>query len=290
MPINSTKNLYPGVNAHLNSFLQQEDGGWESFHAIYIAHLYETLDAILPSNYYVEAEKSMQIGALRFDMETTSRYRPDISIKQVTLSSGTSATSSILPTATFPLVEVQEDEEDTFTSLVIYELVEGKYPGEPVTWIELLSPANKPPSSYSAQYRLRRRQTLRSGLSLVEIDFLHQSRPVNPLIPSYIDRHDGAYPYMVLISSPIKDQVEFYGFGVDAVIPVISIPLAGDERIDVDLGAVYHQTAAHRNFRVVVDYEHDPVNFDRYTAEDQAKIRALLETIRKNASDERNAP
>lgn len=36
MAICTPLNLYPGVNAHLNSFLQSEGGGWESFHAQYL--------------------------------------------------------------------------------------------------------------------------------------------------------------------------------------------------------------------------------------------------------------
>jgi hypothetical protein len=41
---------------------------------------------------------------------------------------------------------------------------------------------------------------------------------------------------------------------------------------------------ATRLFQMVVDYAEDPPNFDRYTPEDQAKIRALLDGIRKQQS------
>jgi hypothetical protein len=39
MPIHSNHNLYPGVNAHLNSLLQQKNGRWQSFHGAHIEHL-----------------------------------------------------------------------------------------------------------------------------------------------------------------------------------------------------------------------------------------------------------
>jgi hypothetical protein len=286
MPIASHQNPYPGVDAHLNSFLQQDGGGWESFHSVHIAHLYEMLDSTLPPNYYVAAEKSLQIGALGFDRETSRRYRPDLAIYQHAPTETSSRFSATTPTATLPLVEVQDDDENTFTSIVIYETQEGKYPGKPVTWIEILSPANKPPGSSAVQYSLKRRQTLRSGLSLVEIDYLHQSRPINPLLPSYPDGDDGAYPYMVLISTPADEQVEFYGFHVDSPLPIISIPLAGKERTEIDFGKLYRQTAEHRIFRIVVNYEDDPVNFTGYKHEDRAKIRAIIEEARrKNASE-----
>lgn len=281
MAISFKTNPYPGVDAHLNSFLQQDGGGWESFHSVQIAHLYEMLDSTLPPNYYVAAEKSLQIGALGFDHETSRRYRPDLAIYQQAASETLSPFLATTPTATLPLVEVQDEDENTYTSIVIYETQEGKYPGKPVTWIEILSPANKPPGSAAVQYSLKRRQTLRSGLALVEIDYLHQSRPVNPLLPSYADGDEGAYPYMVLISTPADEQVEFYGFQIDSVLPKIPIPLAGKERTEIDFGLLYRQTAAHRIFRIVVDYEKDPINFERYKSEDQAKIRAIIEEARR---------
>jgi hypothetical protein len=48
MSIRSEKNLYPGINPHLNSFLQQKGGGWQSFHKDYITYLREALDVLLP--------------------------------------------------------------------------------------------------------------------------------------------------------------------------------------------------------------------------------------------------
>lgn len=270
------KNPYPGVNAHLNSFLQQQDGGWESFHAVHIIHIYEALDAALPDNYYVSAEKSLQIGSSGFEEDTSRRTRPDVAIYQQSPSTEYPLNTAT-PTATLPLLEIQDDEADTLTSVVIYEIQEGRFPGKPVTWLELLSPANKPPASGYLQYRSKRRQTLRSGVALVEIDYLHERRPVNPLIPSYADQDAGAYPYMILISTPVQEHVEFYGFHVDDPIPTLSVPLAGDERIDLDLNTIYHRTIESRVFRLLPDYQRDPVNIERYTQSDQQKIRRLLQ-------------
>lgn len=48
---------YLGVNAHLNSFLLQPDGGWEMFHAKHIVVIRQMLDGVLPPDYYAASEK-----------------------------------------------------------------------------------------------------------------------------------------------------------------------------------------------------------------------------------------
>ena len=65
--MNERKNPYPGVNAHLNMFLQQPDGGWESLHASMIACVVRTLDEVLPDGYYSVSERSLQVARFDFD-------------------------------------------------------------------------------------------------------------------------------------------------------------------------------------------------------------------------------
>lgn len=285
MTLISDRNLYPGINAHLNSFLQQPDGGWESFHTRHIVDLQDVLDELLPSNYYAVSEKSMQIGEIGFDFGHTKRTVPDVSIFEARSSSTPAETTGAgsTPTATLPLL--LEDEDDYLSAVVIYEFEEGKLPGNPVARIELLSPSNKPPNRDSRQYHARRVVTLRSGITLVEIDYLHETRPIRDLVPSYIDQDAGSFPYMVLVSRPYPTPQEgytrFYGFGVDDPLPVIDIPLAREDMVTVDLGRVYNQTLASvRVFRMLVDYEQEPMNLDHYHPKDQEVIRQRLAQIR----------
>ncbi|MEP7293861.1 MAG: DUF4058 family protein [Chloroflexota bacterium] len=285
MAFTSDRNLYPGINAHLNSFLQQPDGGWETFHATHIGDLRAVIDRLLPPNYYAVQEKSLQIGEVGFDFGQTQRTRPDVSIFQAQPSAeserfGVSST----PTLTLPLV--LEDENDYLNAVIIYEFEPGNLPGKPVTRIELLSPSNKPPNRDARQYLARRILTLRSGITLVEIDYLHQTPPVNALVPSYPEGDDGAYPYMVLVSrphpTPEDGYTDFYGFSVDDPLPVITIPLVGNESVNVSLNFVYARTfEGVRVFQMLVDYEQEPLNFQRYRAEDQALIRQRLAEIRR---------
>jgi hypothetical protein len=271
--------------------LQSADGGWESFHAELIVSMAQELDRCLPSNYYAIAEKSLQISEIGLSTEYTRRSRPDISIYQ-TGASGTSASmpaTATAPVAILALAPVLEDEDDYLTAAVIYEVADGGVPGRPVVRIELLSPANKPPQAYYRQYAARRLQTIRSGLTLVEIDLLHESCPVIRTLPSYPDRDEGAYPYLIIVSSPHptpeQGQMELHGFGVDTPIPAVSIPLSGSLRVILNLGSVYSGIfASSRFYRMVVDYEKEPLRFAAYTEADRERIRRWMVAIQETHS------
>jgi hypothetical protein len=286
MPIHSDKNLYPGINAHLNSFLQQEDGGWESFHADHIGQLRQALDAVLPSNYYAVSEKSLQVSETGLNAESSHRTRPDITVFKTHSSSIFSGSPASAPTATLPLSDVLDEEDDYLSSIVIFEFESGKLPGRPVTRIELLSPANKPGNAYYRQYIAKRRATLQAELCLVEIDYLHETRPLLHQFPSYPDGEQGAFPYLVLVSDPRpklqEGHLDFYGVSVDKSLPLVNIPLAGNDRIVLNLNEAYQKTFENtRLYRLVVDYAEEPVHFERYLPDDQMKIRSLLDDIRR---------
>lgn len=260
MPIRSPKNLYPGINPHLNSFLQSDEGSWESFHAELIIQLRRFLDENLPAGYLALAEKSLQVSEI--------------------IPSGAAA---FAPTQVLPLSQTVEEEE-LLTSIVIYQVGEEAPYGRPVTRIEVLSPANKPGGSHYSRYRVKRIETLQSGLRLVEIDYLHESRPIITTLPSYTDRENGAYPYTILVTDPRpsfeKGQIFVYGVGVLMPLPKVNIPLAGVDSTVVDFGTVYHQVyESLRLVQVVVDYSVEPVNFHRYAEADQQLIRDKMAAI-----------
>jgi len=248
MPIRANENLFPGINPHLNSYLQSEGGGWESFHAEHIIVIARMLDQLLPENYYAVAERSLQISEI-----------------------GLSALSETL-------------EDNMLAAVVIYEIVEDNMPGQAVTRLELLSPANKPPHAHNRQYAAKRLQTLHSGLNLVEIDYLHEQRPVLNVLPGYPDNEPGAFPYHIIVSDPRPTLEEgraiVYGFGVADPLATITLPVAGDDTITLDMGAVYTRTyEGVRLYRIVVDYGQEPVNFDRYHPADREKIRQRMAEI-----------
>jgi hypothetical protein len=288
MPIHSKTSLYPGVNAHLNSFLQAPGNGWESFHVRHIEDIATVLEAQLPPNYYVLSEKSLQISYSGFNLQPPRTVRPNVSFfRREPFATPYVALSVTPPTAVLPLAETLLDDDETLMSLVIYDLaLTGSLPGKPITRIEVLSPSNKPPLGDYRHYRQRRQNTLASGVSMIEIDYLHLSPPIITRLPSYPDGDEGAFPYTIAVSTPYpsSNQGEFvvYGVGVDEPLPHVSVPLGASESVSLDFNQVYANTfEARRAFSFVVDYATDPIDFDRYHPNDQARIRALLERIRR---------
>ncbi|MEQ8673456.1 MAG: DUF4058 family protein [Aggregatilineales bacterium] len=280
-----SENPYPGINPHLNSYLLAE-GGWKTFHSKHITHLTDYLETILPGNYYTMPEDSLQITAYYPDLEKRILTEPDISIYYVGKHKDDLPTQSTVttPTLTMPVIETIVNEDEPYTAVIIY--------GEnrkPVTRIELLSPSNKPTYKHYNQYISKRDDTLKSGLRLVEIDFLHTTQPIIPEIPSYRDRHARAYPYMLIVSDPRptleKGLTSVYGFGVLDNLPVLEIPLNGQDTVRADFGEVYNTTfSSSRAFsQIFSDTANDPANFAAYTDDDQRKIRAKMGEIKSGA-------
>jgi hypothetical protein len=291
MPIHFRENQYNGVNAHLHSLLQREGGGWESFHGAHITHLSEAIDNLLPQQYFVISEDSLQLSFIDVELieRRYSRTRADISIygEEGTVSFRGSADAAT-PTATIPIVAMNVEEEP-LRSLILYEQ---RSNGEllPVTRIELLSPANKPGGSHFRQYHEKRREALVAGMNLIELDYLHETRPVIALIPSYPDDEPDSYPYTISVTNPHPDvksgKTDVYGFAIDSPIPVIDIPLAGKDFVTVDFGEAYSRTFS--SFRyygtILVDYEQLPANFESYSEADQQRIRERMKLVAAKAT------
>lgn len=289
MPIHANENLYSGINPHLSSLLQAE-GAWESFHSVHITHLYEALESTLPAGYLALPEKSLQISAVSpAESVKRTQTKADIAVYQVHPADIEAAASpSAAPTLTLALNETIV-EEDLLTALTIYRVVNDETPGRPITRIELLSPANKPGGSHYPRYVEKRLETLRSGLCLVEIDYLHESPPVVRGIPSYAAGDVGAYAYLIVVSDPrpqMQDgRVDVYGFGVTDPIPQVTIPLADADTMLFDFGSPYQHTfAVSRYYRQRVDYRQIPANFTRYSVVDREAIQRRMAEI---AADDR---
>jgi hypothetical protein len=289
MPIHSDKNLYPGVNPHLNSELQQPHSEWASFHSDFITLLRVELDTILPRPYYVASELSLQVGT--YDRLSDAPFgRPTRTIPDVAIVRPTSFTEHGgskqrgNPTFTMPLIETVEDEEELY-AVVIYRSDTASKRGVPVTRLEVLSPANKYGGSHYASYLTKRQETLYSSICLVELDFLHEQQALLKYIPNYLAREENAFPYAIIVNDPHptfdEGIVNVFGFGVLDPLPVLDIPLAGSDFVTVDFGPIYNRTMeSSRLFReILVDYEKDPVNFEAYHEADRAAIREHMAKI-----------
>lgn len=290
MPIRSRVNQYRGLNAHLQSYLLNEPGGWQSFHADHIVQLCQLLDEQLPTQYYARVEKSIQISEhdLVSGRMSWGRTRPDVGIyrtgEQPSPAQGASPVAQ--PVATLPLEDaLLLSEEAEIMAVVVYEVGDRIEEDVPVTRVELLSPTNKPPYTTYQDYLERRRVTLASGIRLVEIDYLHESRSPVRRLPSYPAGDPAAYPYLILVSAQQAatdaGATQVYGFRVDQRLLPLPLPLVGEEALVFDFGAAYHVTFSRNRFYGLraVDYAELPVNFAAYQPDDQARIQAVMARV-----------
>jgi hypothetical protein len=159
--------------------------------------------------------------------------------------------------------------------------------GDPVVWIELLSPSNKGESEDALHYREKRMDLLAAGLVFVEIDYLHETPPAisTGTISGYFrlhmrQRYPEITPYRIVMIDPRptleQGIAQIAGFGVDEPIPALRIPLNGDDFIQFDFEAVYQKTFEESYYGSRLDYRELPRNFERYLPGDQQRIVARM--------------
>lgn len=64
-------------------------------------------------------------------------------------------------------------------------------------------------------------------------------------------------------------------------IPSLPIPLEADDLIFLDLGTLYNQTLTSTRlyYQQLIDYQHEPIHMESFTAADQQAIRDKLRQI-----------
>ena len=303
----SVKNQYLGINAHLHSHWQAV-GGWSDFHSAHIGDISKTLKAqLLPMGYTTEIEQSLQIR--RVD---DSRDWPEADVTIYDLlrtrpagSTPTTGATAGLSTLLLPMPLLLDDNppsETAYGAVAVYEVIPRKRDrGQPVAWLELLSPANKGKSADAAKYIEKRRTILESGIVFVEIDYLHETPPTFARLPVYnateanghsthrVGPGQQAHPYRIVVLDPrpalTSGKIYLEEFDVDQAIPIMPIPLTGDDVLRFDFGLPYRKTFEEELYGLeFVNYRELPQRFQKYQEADQMRIAvrmlALLEAAR----------
>jgi hypothetical protein len=267
----SNPNPYHGINAHLNSLLQQAYGGWESFHHDHITDLRRAISRALPPGYSARSEKTVQILGLD-DSFITSRY-PDVGVfREADTPRLASPAPSWTPTLETDLSELQE--QSHLFAVKVYNPQ-----GRLVTRVELLSPGNKEKPSHYLAMRL---EMLQSHVHMVEIDYLHeQPNLFGGRLPDYSRDDPDSYPYHIAISNVQSGRLAWFCWGIDQALPTLALPLDEGVPILLDWDAVYQLTVANDDVaRTQLDYSEWPINISTYHPEDQARIKAVMERAR----------
>lgn len=298
-PLRSVSNQYLGVNAHLHSHWQAV-GGWSRFHTNHLVDLLRALrPLLLPLGYDADLEPSLQIRRLD-DAEPPRFPESDLTIydlvgeraRQPRVGPAAGVAELVLPLQEGLFGEPLSERE--YAAIGIYEYTPGKLDrGEPIVWIELLSPSNKPGGRDAQNYFDKRLAVLESGIVLVEIDYLHASAPTLRGLPSYRPRHGqpasaAAHPYLIAVIDPHPDLrrglIHLSGFAVDAPFPVVSLPLSGDDRLRFDFGPPYRKTFEETLYGLqLIDYGELPANFEGYSAADRRRIALRMLAVAEAA-------
>jgi hypothetical protein len=146
----------------------------------------------------------------------------------------------------------------------------------------VLSPANKSGVGL-AQYRLKRAETIVSEISLVEFDFLHQTPAVITGVNPYPDAEE-SYPYTIAINDrrPTEQfgRVNVYGWHVDEPMPIVYIPLKGQDFLAFDPNPSYddlYESLPALSYRL--DYALPPKRVETYSPADQERIQTRMAII-----------
>ena len=283
MAIHTRKNQYKGVNAHLHSYFQAQ-GGWSSFHTNFISTLARDLNTQLPDGFVVDIEQSLQIREIYPDTGERIRHpEPDLTIYRTRAAMSVSGSAGAAATITQAIPDTLDLTEDLYYSAVVIHQVEAdEVLGQAVTRIEILSPTNKQGAGY-IQYREKRYTALKSGVALVELDFLHETPPVVNGLPHY-PTEPGSYAYNITISDPTPSfeagLAYTYAFGVDTPIPTVVIPLGKANQIDFSLNNIYDEVYASLTaYSRRVDYAEEPRHLERYSPTDQSHIRQRMAAV-----------
>ena len=263
------KNPFAGINPFYHEMLLVQNR-WVSFHNVFWVECFKILSTKLRgSGYKVELEDTLHIHPIGQGM---IRYRPDLYIstkKIITYPPQAQYTNAVV--AVTDILDI-DDEDESPLAIVIH-----RDEGEPVAWIELLSPTNKLPNHAYYQYVGKRKVVLSMGIVFIELDFIH-TQPPTFRYPDYSKRENDAQPFhtTVIIPNPtLENGVAHVGhFGVMNKIPMLTIPLLGDETLEMDLDAIYQQLFIDVDYASRIDKS--VATLTTYHPDDREKILAYL--------------
>ncbi|MCB0187202.1 MAG: DUF4058 family protein [Caldilineaceae bacterium] len=252
-----TESPFPGMDPYTEARYL-----WKGIHTQLIGELStHLLPPLLAPAYYVDVEPSLQV-------RSGQSLFPNLQVLTTHRNPSQRPTGWAMPVAeaTMELTTVPELEEDEEESAIYIREAASE---QLVTVIEILSYSNKTRGiDKYARYMAKRRDVLKSGVHLVEIDLLRWGQRVAEPLPNR--------PYHILITrADEQPQGRVWSFEMVDVIPTVPLPLlAYNEYVPLPLQAAYSTIYQARNFRNRLDYTVDPE--PPLTAEQQQFIREQL--------------
>jgi hypothetical protein len=234
---------FPGIDPYLEA-----RGLWGDFHPSFLTYCRDALNDVLPKSY--RARLGEQLRLVELSAREAKRVIPDVAVVQrqprrsrprARQAQGGGVLT--LEPVTVPLPHITMEVRDVW--IEILHLPERT----PVAVIELLSPTNKLGVGLS-EYRLKRRNTIRQKVHLVELDFLlgGERLPMDRPLP----RGD----YFALVSrAERRPDCDVYAWTIRNPLPSIPIPLVLPDRdVVLNLAKVFTTTYQRGGYDEEIDY------------------------------------
>ena len=254
---------FPGMNPYL-----EHPNIWEDFHSSLAGEIRDQLSPNLRPRYYAALVPRVTYEEVL--IEERHSIKPDVSVYQVSdlpLRGGvamavTPATSAGQVAMEVPVRDYTVEIHETDTGILI-------------TAIEILSPVNKRArhEAYAA-YQRKRRDLLRSGAHLLELDLLRGgTRP-----PLVTPRPPGHY-FIMLSREERRPRIELWALGLPDSLPVLPAPLrAPDPDVPLDLSQALHAIYDRAAYDLRIDYRQPPPKPD-FPEEDLTWLDAHLRSV-----------
>lgn len=232
---------FPGMDPYL-----ENPTIWEDFHMSLAAEIRDQLAQAIRPRYIAALVPSVTYDEVI--IEQKQLVKPDVSIFQVAPSPLQGVGVAIAPA---PLIgEMALEFPLKLYSLEIRETATGLL----VTAIEILSPVNKRPSHEAFEtYRRKRRDFIRAGVHLLELDLLRGGQRVPLLTPL------PESAYFVFLTRGGNTRVEIWPLSFQDPIPVLPVPLLEpDPDTPLDLGQAIQNIYDRAAYDLRLDYRQPP--------------------------------
>jgi hypothetical protein len=239
------KNPFPGMNPWLEEY-------WRDMHAKLLVYACDQLNAELPPDLHARVDERLAVDA---EKETQRTYIPDVAITQPwdrpagpVLGEGGVRVTAAEPT----IVDFGQE------ILRHVEIVDSRE--NIITAIELFSPSNKYDGESRHNWKQKRLDYLRAGISLVEIDLLRgggwtlpDRSLLKPIPPGRLCHH------VCVTRPPWPSRHEFYVLRLREGLPTIRVPLRRtDPDAALNLQTLVDQCYERGRYERTIDYTKPP--------------------------------
>jgi hypothetical protein len=219
---------------------------WRDFHTTFVTVIREMLTPQVRPRYVVEVEEYVYLA--REDEDPERLIEPDVALVEVGegplagLRSPSAIGSPVAPV--IHTVPVPKRYRQAFLTIRNRQLQ------NVVTVIELLSPWNKTPGEGRNEYLVKRSNVFYTPAHLVELDLLRGGQR----LPTREPLEAGDF-YAFVCRKERSPQVEVYVWTLRDPLPIIPIPLAGDDPdVPLDLQGAFTTTYDRAGYDYAVDY------------------------------------